>query len=246
MEHDGTHDTTRAYGTQVLHVLGKGFFAAPTLYDLAGDGHLEIIQPGQDGWLYVWDDKGQPWPGFPVQVYDAKGGMTNGVHQIQYARLMATAAVGDINGDGSPEIVVGSNEAFGSQDCRAYAVWHDGNGHSGGPFLPGWPVNPKGLRNDFLPDVGLGMPNAAALADLNGDKVLEVEVNGMAASPLFYDGTGTQVGIGDGNTVGPKAAVTDVPDFIPINYGSFADVDGDGKVDFVDGTLGLTYAMGGL
>ncbi len=243
---DGTHDTTLADGTQVTYVLGRGFFAAPTLYDLAGDGKLEIIQPGEDGWVYVWDAAGKPYAGFPVSVYDPDGGLSGSQHLVEHARIMTTAAVGDINGDGKPEIVVGTNEVYGTADCRAYALWGDGNAHAGGPFLPGWPVNPRGLRNDILPDVGLGVPNAAALADLDGDGVLEVEVNGISAAPQFFKGDGTLLGQVDVSLAGSKAAFRDVPNYVPINNGAFGDVDGDGKVDFVDGTLGLHFLLGGL
>ncbi len=243
---DGTHDGTDANGNSVTYNLGKGFFASPALYDLDGDGKLEIVQPGEDGWLYVWDGQGQPRPGFPIEIYDPQGGAVEGVKQIIHGRLMTTAAVGDINGDGKPEIVIGSNENYGSTGSRAYAVWSDGANHAGGPYLPGWPVRLKTFRNEFLPDVGIGEPNCAALADLNGDGKLDVEVNGMTSQPAFFDGTGTQLGVGDDANFGADATTEDTPALIAISYGAFGDVDGDGKVDFVDGTVGAQYAIGGL
>ncbi len=243
---DGTNDTTDGDGMQIVYNLGKGFFASPALADLDGNGRLSIIAPGEDGWLYVWDDKGNPRLGFPVEIFDPEGGAAEGVKKIMHGRLMTTAAVGDINGDGKPEIVIGSNEVYGTGGSRAYAVWADGAAHAGGPFLPGWPVRLKGLENDFLPDVGQGTPNCAALADLEGKGTLDVEINGMTAAPTFFDGAGRLLGVADDANVGVKATSQDLPYLIAISYGSFADVDGDGKVDFVDGTVGAQYAMNGL
>jgi hypothetical protein len=244
----GASDTTEADGTQVTYVLGKGFFASPALADLAGDGKLEIVQPGEDGWLYVWDSAGQPWPGFPVNVYDPNGGPgpNNTGHAIIHARLMTTPAIGDINGDGFPEIVIGSNENYGPTQTREYAIWHDGNNHAGGAIIAGWPVKPTSLENDFLPDIGIGEDNAAAMADLNGDGKVEIEVSPTTSPPLFYDGAGNLVGTGEEELVGSKANITDTPYFVVLNSGSFGDVDGDGKVDFVDGTIGFNFAENGI
>ncbi len=233
-------------GADQTYVLGKGFFASPVLYDLGGDGELEIIAPGQDGWLYVWDRHGQPWPGFPVELADPNGVDDGSGRQIQHTRLMATAAVGDVNGDGKPEIVLGSEEAYGKQDCRVYAVWADGNDHAGGPFLPGWPIDPKGVTNDILPVVAVGIPYMAALADLNGDGKDEIEIHGLGGNPMFYDGRGTLLGTGDGASAGAKANSNDLPTIGAVNSGSFGDLDGDGKLDFVDGTIGFRFSIGGV
>ena len=242
----GLSDGTGPDGTENVYVLGKGFFAAPTLADLGGDGQLEIIAPSQDGWLYVWDRHGQPWPGFPVELADPAGAPTPTGKQIQHTRLMATAAVGDVNGDGKLEIVLGSSEAYGQADCRAYAVWADGNLHAGGPFLPGWPIDPKGVSNDILPVIAVGIPSMASLADLNGYGKDEIEIHGLGGTPMFFDGSGTLLGTGDGSSAGAQANSSDLPDLGAINSGSFGDLDGDGLLDFVDGTIGFRFSIGGV
>jgi hypothetical protein len=227
------------------YVIGKGFFAGPTLYDLAGDGQLEIIAPSQDGWLYVWDRHGNPWPGFPVELVDPTGVEVNGTLQRQHTRLMASAAVGDLNGDGNLELVLGSSETYGSTGCRAYAVWADGMNHAGGPFLPGWPINPAGVTNNILPVVAVGIPYMAALADLKGDGKDEIEIHGLGGEPMFYDGTGTLLGVGDQNTAGPDANSSDLPDLGVVNSGSFGAFEPGGAIDFVDGTVGFDFSVGG-
>ena len=227
-----------------VYVLGKGFWATPTLYDLGGDGQLEIIAPAQDGWLYVWDRRGNPYPGFPVELVDPVGVMNNGVLQKQHTRLMAGAAVGNLNGDGTPVMVLGSSEAYGSVDCRAYAVWPDGLNHAGGPFLPGWPIDPAGFTNSDLPVVAVGIPSMAALADLEGNGKDEVEIHGLGGPPLFYDGTGAQLGTGDQNTAGPQSNSSDLPDLGAGNSGSFGILEPGGLLAYVEGTVGFNIVAG--
>jgi hypothetical protein len=245
---DGTNDVVLPNGTHEIYSIGKGFASTPVLADLGGNGKLEIIQAGEDGWLYVWDGTGQPWTGFPVEIYDRNGGIDpgNNFQEIQHTRLQSSPAIANLFGDGKLEIIIGSNEYYGATDCRAYAVWPDGNNHAGGPFLPGWPIDPKGVRNNFLPDIGQGVPISAAVADLNGDGKDELEINSMSAVPQFYDGTGAQIGTADPQSKGVNSNVTDLPSLIPINNGAFGDLDGSGKLSFVDGTLGFNYAIGGL
>ncbi|HEX9236131.1 MAG TPA: S8 family serine peptidase, partial [Actinomycetota bacterium] len=45
-----------------------GAFSPPVLSDLKGDGRLEIIQAGWDGFLHVWKPNGRTFPGWPVEV----------------------------------------------------------------------------------------------------------------------------------------------------------------------------------
>src|SRR4030042_752840 len=88
---------------------------SPTLFDLNGDGDLEIImvqmQSGQPGHVYVWHPDGQVYSGWP-QNTDYLG--------------VATASVADIDNDSLFEIVALS--------YRSVYVW-DQNGNT----KTGWP-----------------------------------------------------------------------------------------------------------
>jgi FG-GAP-like repeat/FG-GAP repeat len=133
-------------------------FSSPALADLAGDGKLEVII-GADvhaeappyntptgGALWVFRGNGSQFPGFPV--------FTN-------FGIASSPAVGDITGDGCPDIVAGTAfpaPPYTDPTGREIHAWR-----RDGSVLPGWPV------------AVVGHPNTSpALANLDGDAALEV------------------------------------------------------------------------
>jgi hypothetical protein len=180
----------------------RGFAASPTLGDLNEDGDLEIVVPSLDQHLYVWDGNGNPMPGFPKKLRDPS---------IPGAEIITTAAIGDVSGDGKPDIVTPTQEfddnpsapatpgggaaggfsnfltnvlanALGGSG-RVYAVDRNGN------FLPGWPTSPNGIVPDALPFVGPGVDHV--LANVDGDPELEAIGNVASGDVMATNGSGS-------------------------------------------------------
>lgn len=116
---------------------GTGGMVSPTLFDLDGDDTLEVIAVQYPpGTVHVWRHDGTVYPGWP--------------RSTDYLAV-ATASIGDVDADGTPEICVPS--------YRSLYLWDkDGNAK------PGWPIN-----------LGDGASYAQpALYDLDGDGRLEI------------------------------------------------------------------------
>ena len=148
--------------------LDEGFFSAPVLYDLDGDGDLEIIGASMDMHMYVWHHDGTSMDGWPVLVKDP--------FEEQRARMITTPAVGDIDQDGMPEIVACTNEVFGSNESRGYVLKHTGADDPESTLVAledGWPVTTFGLVVDTLPLVGRGCPTNPAIANIDDDPELK-------------------------------------------------------------------------
>jgi hypothetical protein len=62
---------------------------------------------------------------------------------------------------------------------------------------------------------------------------------------MFYDGTGTLLGVGDQNSAGAQANSSDLPDLGDDASGSFGALEPNGGIDFVDGTIGFDFSVGG-
>jgi hypothetical protein len=213
-----------------LNDTDPGVAAAPTLADLDADGVLEILASGLDGHLYAWRADGSPVPGFPVRLADparvsvdpatGKATALPGFDvRERAAKSLSSPAVGDLDGDGSPEIVVATNEEYGGEGPsfaiestllgglsqvlggsdelsfdaagRVYAVHHDGSLHPGGPFVAGWPAPVPLLAPGVLPTVGTGTPGSAALADVDGDGRLEVAIFGAIGPVVLLASDGS-------------------------------------------------------
>ncbi|MBA3936007.1 MAG: S8 family serine peptidase [Planctomycetes bacterium] len=118
--------------------------SAPALADLFGDGKLEIIIAYYDSFtsnlhVMAWRPDGTAVPGWPVIMPE---GFFLGAF---------SPAVGDIDGDGQPDIVMGRMlDESGNSLLAAY--------DAGGHMLPGWPKTKQ---------LGSGTP--LAIADIDGD-----------------------------------------------------------------------------
>ncbi len=212
----------------------NGFAAGPSLYDLDGDGSMEIVAAAMDERLYVFDQAGADWGPYPIDVCAECDVGT---------RIITTAAIGDVDGDGDPDLGLGNNETV--DDDRDSISWiFDART---GVALPGWPVAESGLVNraGLLPIVGEGHPASMAFADLDGDGTLEISSPVMLGNSdiLKADGTlaldisyfSSNYGV-DNNTTEPS--------FVTMtNNPSFGDMTGDGVPEFLIGGAGTLYLI---
>ena len=122
----------------------------PLLADINSDGHPETIY-SLSRHLYVVDQYGSPLPGWPRATDHS---------------LLTPPSVGDLNGDGKPELVVQGYDYFSNTRIRGAIYAFDASGTP----LAGWPtrfdLNPSLMRRyagDFI-----------TLADIDGDGASEV------------------------------------------------------------------------
>jgi subtilisin family serine protease len=161
--------------------LDSAIYASPALADLAGDRRLEVVFGAADQMIYALNGRGRTLPGWPVLARDGD----------YAAKILSSPAIGDLDGDGSPDVVEGTAEAYGSTpntSGRVYAF--DVHGQP----LPGWPVDPPALAADSIPLAGQGVPDSPSLADVDGDGEDEVAVAAFTGQPELFDGDGTRLG----------------------------------------------------
>ena len=159
--------------------LDAAIYASPALADLDGDGRLDVVVGAADQRIYAINGRGRALPGWPVLARDTPDG--------DVAKILSSPAVGDLDGDGHPDVVEGTAEAYGTTpqtSGRVYAFDHAGK------RLPGWPIAPEALVADGIPLAGEGVPMSPVLADVDGDGRDEVAVAAFTGTIALYDGTG--------------------------------------------------------
>lgn len=195
-------------------------FSSPALVDVDGDGRRDLVIGGDSA------------PGPPV---DHRGGMVRAIrgdgHLLWEYRIddmvRGGPSVGDITGDGRPEIVFGAGDFYGGADSvKVFAVDLQGRN------VPGWPKTTDGVTNA-----------SPTLADLDGNGRLDVVVGtwgsthgrGKGGTLYAWNGAGQDL---DGYPLRPDGGVM-------LGSPTTVDLDGDGHQDPIVATGGGIYAYGG-
>jgi subtilase family protein len=186
----------------------RGFSGSPVLGDLVAEPpgqhrKLEIVATALDQHVYAWDGNGNALSGFPSKLRDPA---------LPGAEIITTPALGDIDGDGRPDIVTPTQEfdedptapsppppglgGFSNILTQVLANAIGGSGRTyaldgGGTILPGWPTHPNGAVPDALPLVGPGVDHV--LANVDDDAELEA-IGALATGDVTAtDGDGSPV-----------------------------------------------------
>ena len=237
----------------------RGNWSPPVLADLKGNGRLDILMSGFDGYLYAWRPSGQRVPGWPVQVKlpaaDLAGTAPN--DYIHDSKLIFPPSVGDVLGTGRPQVFVPSMECLNtgsSHKSWIYGIWPDGNKHPGGPYMPGWPVGLTSLAGCYDQSIDFVEEGATppSIGDFDGSGRLRVVTSGVTGTPVALNGDGTV-----SKTLTPtcpSGSCDPIPPYYPgdsltvtlTGQGAIGDLLGTGTPDYVQSSAGATSLTNAL
>ncbi len=217
VDSDGFAEIVCTFRTKKVYLLhhdgktAKGFpvqlraFAAssPVLYDVNGDGKLEIILALTNGEVDVIKYDGTPLDGFPVFIHS----------NDQSTFAPPTVAIGDVDGDFKPEIVVKFLRLDGN--LGEYVILnHDGSIVESSPLeIPG--------ANLFPPSLG----------DVDNDCYAEIVVASEEKNIYVLNHNGTL-------KTGFPTRTTDAITLPPV----LGDIDGDGLLEIIATSFDYVYA----
>jgi hypothetical protein len=219
------HDDCSVYWE---HFVRDSVWASPAIADLDRDGSPEVVigvdshlEPDfgteNGGILHVYRADGQSeLPGFPIQIDEV---------------IYSSPALGDIDGDGDLEIMVGTGTCWSDPDSGCVPPGYEVNPNAG-RYLNAWHHTGQAVANWPRPMTHNAFASPA-LADLDADNLPEIIVNTEDGYVYAFNGDGSPVSgwplkpytpaDTNGNTVSLPTSASPI----------VADLDGDGTPEVV-------------
>jgi hypothetical protein len=255
----------------------RGIFGAPALADLEGSGTLDIIAPSMDRHVYAWRPDGTPVPGWPVLAVDTDM-VTVGAHDkvtpkdpskvLQGTKVLDTPAIGKLSRGGGLNVVFGTNEEYKEDPNSSLAdplqalvgqvpLLNAGNSrlyalNANGTRAWQHPAKVADFVEGLLPDVGDGITNSPALADVRGDGNLDIGAISTVGPAYVLDNQGNSIfGKGpDGKDIvlsaeptGPLSNSPDHPSLPSLGSPILAPLGGPSRVSLVAPATSLQKAL---
>jgi len=198
--------------------------------DLTGDGKSDIATGRDDRRLFAFDRQGNNLPGWPIYVYvDANSTVPRSGPQIELGRSGPSLA--DLDGDGVVEYVIAGLRSTGRDDYynNDLLVLEPNSARRAG-----WET-PAGGTGLLVPDKTWRMPQLPAVADLNGDRKLDIVLTTQDGWIRAYAANKTLLWSFD--YARGQALYASEP--------VIGDVDGDGLSEVVFGTFDPNYSSTG-
>ncbi|HET7489697.1 MAG TPA: VCBS repeat-containing protein [Acidimicrobiales bacterium] len=144
------------------------FQSSPAIGDIDGDGRMELVIGA--GYFYKNADSNRV---FAFHLDD--GSAVPGWPQSTNGPVFGSPVIGDVTGDGAPEVVVAACGPCSPSTTGRVWAWHGNGQHV-------WDVNPGAQEGNTSE-----MISTPVLADLNGDRVNDVAV-GMGGAFFLMNG----------------------------------------------------------
>gem|GEM_PF-4872138 len=191
------------YPMTLRGLYNEAISAPPFLADLDRDGDLEVLvgTTGTQSYIHAYHHNGAAFTGFPIRI---------GNRDTQ----IFAYCLGDITGDGEPELIVGANYRPIVGLYRMHAV------RLNGLSLPGWPI-----------DLSQWPKGPAAVVDVDNDGLQDVCFTTFDGSVHAYAADAR-----------PIPGFPKKMSFLSTSGVSVADVDGDGRFELIAATMtGTVY-----
>jgi FG-GAP-like repeat/Secretion system C-terminal sorting domain len=206
------------YEQSFFDSVNVGLYASPDLFDIDGDGDLDFFVGSAGGTVRFYRNEGSASSWNFVLVSNALGGINVGPN--------AKPVLGDIDGDGDGDLVIGSSDG-------ALSVFQNDGTFSNPLFTPaGEALVLEGLRRETVPVLG----------DIDGDGDLDLLVGNSRGGLEFFRHT-QSTSVRGGQSIPQRISLSHYPNpFNPTTTITFGlPYDGEVSLDIFD-TIGRKVA----